>query len=585
MKKTILLLAGTLLLASCSDFLTRTPEAYFNSEKYFQNEGSLKSYVNGFVEKYTPEALDICTGDMYSDICVTPQSTDFLTAYWDADKQTGWSSDNWNMLYNVNWFLAHFRETTGVSEELMNHYEATARFWRAYFYFTKVKTFGNVPWYDTPIDSEDEEALYKGRDDRDLVMTKILEDLNFACENLLSSDEWTKGAQIHKYIALAFKSRVCLYEGTFRKYHSVNPSTQEPWADATLQGKFIDECISACEELMKADVYTIYNSGNVKTQYRELFTKEAVNRKEVIWAREYSAALNIGHQVTWRFAAGGYGGSYSGSHDFVRMFLNLDGSRHTATPEDFVTEMTGRDYRLTQIFMGPDYTKTKGGVQGVKTPPNFAVTKTGYHVCKFTLDDTAYEASATATNAMPILRYAEVLLNYAEAKWEKGEFNTTVWDQTIRVLRERAGVNGNIPDTVDDFLADYYGMTDKLGLEIRRERAIELFLENLRTSDLNRWHKGELYTRPWTGIYIPALDTPFDLNGDGVNDVCFYTTPSPGNESGVYYQQFSGSFGREDNGLLQYNVTREWSEKKYVRPIPRSALVINPNLGQNKLWE
>ena len=365
MKKTIILLAGALILASCSDFLTRTPEASFNSETYFKNEGSLKTYINGFVQKYTPSALDVCTGDAYSDICVTPQSTGFLTDYWDEDKQTGWSSSNWNMLYNVNWFLANFRQTPGVSEEAMNHYEATARFWRAYFYYDKVRTFGDVPWYDAPIDADDEEALYKGRDSRDFVMTKVLEDLNFACEHLYATSEWTGGAQINKYIALAFKSRVCLFEGTYRKYHSVNPSTQQPWGDASLQGKFIDECISACEQLIDSKVFSIYNNGNFKSQYRELFTKEAVNRTEVIWAREYSSALTIGHEVTWRFAAGGYGGSFSGSHDFVRMFLNLDGSRHEAEVEDFVTEMTGRDYRLTQIFMGPDYTKTNGGVPNV----------------------------------------------------------------------------------------------------------------------------------------------------------------------------------------------------------------------------
>lgn len=587
MKKTILLLAGTVLLASCSDFLTRTPEANFSSEEYFQSETSLKNYINGFVQKYTPSGLDICTGDAYSDICVTPSSTAFLTDYWDADKQTGWSSDSWNMLYNVNWYLAHFRETPGLDEAAMNHYEATGRFWRAYFYYSKVKTFGNVPWYDKPIDSEDEEALYKGRDDRDVVMLNILEDLNFACEHLYSSAEWTKGAQINKYIALAFKSRVCLYEGTFRKYHSVNPSTQEPWADKSLQTKFIDECISACEELMNSNAFTIVNSGNVQTQYRDLFTKEAVNRNEIIWAREYSSALNLGHEITWRFAAGGYGGSFSGSHDFVRMFLNLDGSRHTAEVEDFVTEMTGRDWRLTQIFMGPDYTKTKGGVANVKTAPNFAVSRTGYHVCKFTLDDTAYEASASATNAIPILRYAEVLLNYAEAMWEKGDFNDSVWEKTIKPIRERAGVLGERPTEADPFLVSYYGITDVDALEIRRERAIELYLEDLRVDDLYRWRQADLLTRDWYGIYVPALDVPFDLNNDGVNDICFYTD-KPGNEPGVVYQKAAGdgaSWTRAENGLIKYNVKdRTWEEKKYVRPIPRSAVIINPNLGQNVLW-
>ena len=583
MKKSILLLAGALVLASCSDFLTRTPEASFNSETYFRNEGSLKTYANGFIQKYTPGAVDFVTSDVISDITVSQASSTFLTADWDADKQGGWSSSDWNMLYNVNWFLANFRKTPGVSEEVLNHYEGTARFWRAYFYFEKVKTFGDVPWYEQPIDADDEEALYKGRDSRDLVMSKVLEDLNFACEHLYGTDEWCKGAQINKWIALAFKSKVCLYEGTFRKYHSVNPSTQQPWEDSSLQTTFLNECIKACDEIIKSGRFTIV-TGNPKTAYRDLFTKEAVNRNEVIWAREYNAGLNIGHEITWRFAVGSYGTNYGGTRDFIKTFLNLDGSRHDEAVEDFATEMTGRDYRLTQIFMGPDYTKTVGSTTGVKTAPNCAVAPSGFHICKFTLDDTAYESAAISNNSIPLIRYAEVLLNYAEAKWEMGQFGATEWNLTIKPLRERAGVAGDIPASADPFLAAYYGMNDMFGLEIRRERAIELYLEGSRVDDIYRWHKGELLTKEWKGIYIPEVNTPFDLNNDGKPDVCYYTDKA-GSESGVTYVKLNNTCQRGADGYLLWNIERKWKERNYVRPIPRKALVVNPNLGQNKLWE
>lgn len=447
MKKTIsILLAACAALTSCESFLDREPVAEVGSGDYFKDETSLITYTNGFLEKYTPSAETLGYGDGYSDIVATKQSFTFLTnASWTPDLQTGWSVSDWKPIYNINYFLAHMHEASGLSEEAYAHYEGTARFWRAWQYFEKVKLFGAVPWYDSPIDPEDMVALYKPRDSREYVMERVLEDLDFACTHCYDSGSWINSARINRYIALAYKSRVCLFEGTYRKYHSVDPSTGKPWEDREAADRFLRAAADAARELMDAGVYSIVNNpANVRTQYRSLFTQEEVNYSEVIWAREMSIGMTTYHELTWRYTSGSYGQRWSLDQDFVRTYLNLDGSRHETTGEEFTTEVENRDYRLSQSIITPGYEKLVGGTS-TPTPPDFTVTLTGYQVIKYNIDDKNYESAKVSYNSLPIIRYAEVLLNYAEAKAELGEFDDAVWNATIRPLRERAGVKGDRP--------------------------------------------------------------------------------------------------------------------------------------------
>lgn len=589
MKKIIYtLFAVSLLATSCEGFLNREPSAKVGSDDYFTDENSLIAYTNGFLEKYTPDAAALGYGDGYSDIVATEKSFTFLTnASWTPDLQGGWSIDNWKPIYNINYFLTHMREAKGLSETAYAHYEGTARFWRAWQYFEKVKTFGAVPWYDQPIDPEDMIALYKGRDSREYVMERVLEDLDFACDHCYTSADWINCARINRYIALAYKARVCLFEGTYRKYHPVDPSTGKAWEDRGASEKFLRACADACEELIAAGVYSIVdNPANVRTQYRKLFTEEAINSQEVIWARQMSVGMTTFHDLTWRYTSGSYGQRWSLDQDFVRTYLNLDGSRHTATDEPFDKEVENRDYRLRQSIITPGYEKLVGGAP-TPTAPDFTVTLTGYQVIKFNIDDKAYESAKVSYNSLPIMRYAEVLLNYAEAKAELGEFSDDVWNKTIKVLRKRAGVDGERPTTADPYLAEYYGLDDCDLLEIRRERAIELLLEGFRYDDLMRWHRGELLNKQWYGIYIPAMDTAYDLNGDGRNDISVVASEA-GNEAGVTYILLNAgrySLQQGTSGRLIYTVTRNFEEKRYLRPIPKTALNINPDLGQNYYWK
>ena len=187
--------------------------------------------------------------------------------------------------------------------------------------------------------------------------------------------------------------------------------------------------------------------------------------------------------------------------------------------------------------------------------------------------------------------------NEAEAKAELGEMDQTVWEKTIRPLRERSGVNGAMPATADPYLASYYdGVTDKWILECRRERSIELYMENTRRNDLMRWRMGHKLTVELAGIYIPELGKPFDMNGDGKNDLCFYSKSHPksgSNQAGVSYVEVTAeegdnvtTYGVNKDNCLVYILDREWADYKYLYPVPKNAIDINPNLRpQNPGWD
>ena len=146
MKKSIYLIPAlaTMLFCSCEDFLDRDMINKVDAGKYFVDEKSLLNYANGFLVKYTSAATTLTYGDQNAEyVARTNLSSYYLDSY-NATNQTGWGISDWNMLYNINYFLSHMREVSGVSEATLDHYEGVGRFWRAWFYWAKVKTFGGV---------------------------------------------------------------------------------------------------------------------------------------------------------------------------------------------------------------------------------------------------------------------------------------------------------------------------------------------------------------------------------------------------------------------------------------------------------
>ena len=589
-----LLLMGLLALggSSCEDFLNCQPENAVGSEAFMTTENDLKLYTNGFLQTFLPSEEDIAWGgDQYADYCATRTSTTFLKGdIWDSSQQGGWS---WDDLRQVNYFLDHLPQMEGkIDEATYRHYEGVGRFWRAYFYYNMVRTFGDVPWYDHTLDTGETEELYKGRDSRETVMAHVLEDLTFA-STYCSTDgtEVESSTLVTRWVALAFKSRVCLFEGTYRKYHD------ELGLQSTAN-QFLEEAAAAAKELMDNGPYSLVdNPSDVETQYRALFTSEKINTQEVIWAIAYQTDVRM-HDITWKIFSGSYGANWSLVRPFVNMYLMRDGSRFTDRP-DYATltydqEFVDRDCRLAQTVIGPDYQRT---ISGTLQPdaPNFAITSTGYMMIKWALDDDVHVGKATANNSIPIFRYAEVLLNYAEAMAELGRCDQSVWNATIKPLRERAGVDGSIPADYDPYVAAYFDnqTQDKWILEVRRERGVELAFEGVRYDDIMRWKQGKLIERTWQGMYVPAKDTPYDLNHDGTFDVA-YVDQEPAAEDkvkGVDYVVLDGQnyrLSEGDHGYVEYGMSqdRRWLDKKYLRPVPLSAIQINEALlPQNPGWE
>jgi hypothetical protein len=170
----------------------------------------------------------------------------------------------------------------------------------------------------------------------------------------------------------------------------------------------------------------------------------------------------------------------------------------------------------------------------------------------------------------------------------------------VGVLRARAGITGGLtskPATGDPYLQSVYfpNITDPSILEIRRERGVELSLEGLRFKDLLRWKRGELMDMEWNGFYVPALNTPMDLNEDGTDDVVFYQGTKPNLGASLTYVDVSETVSGKANpqrlkdgtsGELTWlnTVPREWNDKMYFYPIPQTDVITNPNLGQNPGW-
>ncbi|QNF32235.1 RagB/SusD family nutrient uptake outer membrane protein [Adhaeribacter swui] len=590
MKKQIiwLLLFGA-FLSGCE--LNETPESTATKEAVFSSERGLDLYTTSFYD-ILPTGNDIHRGDAMSDYAARTQVPEFLVPGAFGPRQSdGWT---WTGLRNINYFIANNNDPN-IAPGVRRHYLGIAKFFRAWFYFDKVKRFGDVPWINTPM-SVDDPALYNGRDSRATVMDSVLADLNYACANITTTSDNSRSL-ITKYVAYAFKSRVCLFEGTFRKYHP--EYGQESSANA-----WLTEAATAAETVMKEGGFSLNTAGGPDNAYRQLFISQKPVTSEIILSAVVDPALSIFNDANWYWTSATYGARVSLIRTFVNTYLNLDGTPFTSKPDyqtlTFAEEVKNRDLRLKQTIRAGDYKRLNGGVAEA-APPVFSYTYTGYQPIKWTLDDTFYDGGSRNNNSISIIRFAEVLLNYAEAKAELGTFTNEDWQRTVGALRQRAGITGGLaekPTVADPYLQTNYfpNINDAALLEIRRERGIELVLEGQRFSDLIRWDRGELMEMPWNGFYVPALNQPLDLNEDGKPDVAFYKTMPANPVAGVTYvnvaETISGGtanpqrLSNDTSGELTWlnNIPRNWEAKHYLYPIPETDRLLNPKLGQNPGW-
>ena len=532
-----ILVAVTLLTVSCNDYLDRFPKDSFSEPTFFKTENDLIYYANQFYGSLPVQRMD---NDNNSDNMVPQNINTFLAGtYTVPGSGGGWASGDWANIRSCNYFLEHYsRAETSFKER----YAGEVRFFRALFYWYKVVNFGDVPLLLKALDDNSEE-LYGPREKREKVMDEVvLEDLKFAVANLPEKNQAAAG-RLHKDAARALMSRICLWEGTYRKYRNIEG------ADT-----YLDACVKASEELMDAG-YDIYSTGNTDEDYRNLFIqKDLRSNPEAIFYRAYITDKNT-HNYTRQASENNTGMS----KDFVDSYLFLDDGKPiglTSHPYDDSTpakECEGRDPRYTQTIATPGF---------IMTLPDLAVnlpaigtsrTSTGYWNIKGRSSDLAQFNTDKSDLDLFIFRYAEVLLNYAEAKYElTGSLTIAELDKSINLIRDRVGMPHLTTNPDADPNAVNYGYTvAPLLYEIRRERRIELVGEGFRFNDIIRWKAGKLIEGVKT---IRGMKLTDELRSQ-------YADPSSLNNIAV----------DDDYYIIVYPsiaTTRKWNDKSYLYPLP-----------------
>ncbi|WP_311435657.1 RagB/SusD family nutrient uptake outer membrane protein [Hoylesella timonensis] len=592
--KTINYITVALVFASlCSCSLDREPMDALGAENYFNNRSELATFTNGFYADF-PSA-DALYGETADLIIPTSLTNEVMGTRAVPSSGGGWS---WSSLVNINTFMDCVAKCPDAAAR--KEYEGVARFFRAYFYFNKLKRFGAVPWFETQLGSTDD-RLYAPRTSRDELLENILKDINCAIESLPNA---VNAYRVTKWTALALKSRIFLYEGTFRKYHGI--AGYETW---------LKEAASAAEAFVSDSPYTLH-TGSAEP-YRQLFVADNALKDEVILARNYNLKLNIVHSVNQYFLTGG--AKPGMNKKIVDSYLMMDGTRFTDKKDyrelDYYDEMQGRDPRLSQTIVAPGHKRIGSNTV---VSPNFASATTGYQISKW-VSDGGQDSYNKAHTDIILFRAAEVYLNLAEAKAELGTLTQADLDRTISKLRARVGMppltmataNAN-PDpylmSAETGYPQVDGPNKGVILEIRRERTIELFGEGFRYDDLMRWKEGKAFEKQFRGMYVPALDPEkkfvvLDLNGNGKSDaldVCVYDGEQVPTEN--MYPELSGistflklgdnielEHGAKGGNIIVHDIRkkpRKWNEgRDYLYPIPQDQVTLyGGKLTQNPNW-
>ena len=474
-----LLIAAFVMTTGCKkDFLERYPLDALVDDTYWSNETNVRTFAFGFYPAYFGGyGSGFAWGKFFSGQALNddfaPSTPSQFTQVVPASGG-GWSFA-WVRKANI---MIDRVQRADLTEEAKNHWTGIGRFFRALEYHDLVKRFGDVPWYDRELTDSDPD-LYKPRDSRITVMDHVLEDFEFAAEHVRASDG-TAGLTVNKYVVLAMMSRVFLFEGTYLKYHNIDQ------AKAT---QYLTAAKWAANEVIVSNKYQI--ADNFRSVFNSL---DLAGKKEVILYRQYESGI-----LTHSLHSYVNGEPQSGvSKDAVESFLAEDGLPISISPlyqgdktiDDVVAD---RDPRLTETIV--PQLRLKGVVSNYST--------SGYAVRKFfneAIKDLPEGSSSLNRTDAPVIRYGEVLLNYAEAAAELGTITQADLDMSINKLRARPGIGmpplqviGNQPAVnnvvYDDPERD--PTVPSLIWEIRRERRIELMFEGFRLDDLKRWEKLE----------------------------------------------------------------------------------------------
>lgn len=548
-------LISMLVFTSCKKerFLDRTPLSSISPQNFFKNETDLQLYCNQYYSQLPVQ--NFLRADDNSDDKANQSINSFLAGTYTVPTSAGGTSWSFSFIRTCNFFLANYSKAN-ISDSIKNTYVGETLFFRANDFWNKVKTYGDVPYINSYFTDTAESMLMSPRMPHKQVMDSVLKDLNFAVANIPVS---TPDGRLNKYDALALKARICLWEGTYRKYFGVGDETP-----------FLQAASDAAEQIMSSGLFNIYTTNHPQTDYYNLFIQEELNgNPETIMAMRYLPVVlmnNIDRSLGE--SSDGY------SKDFVRSFLCKDGLPTSMSPlyagdDSLDAEVKNRDPRFPQQIATRGFDFLAGDT--ISLPRiGTSVTSTGYQPIKGRSSSMAAWNANASTYDFFIFRYAETLLIEAEAKAELGSINQNILDATINKLRDRVGMPHLMMDVaIDPAYETKYSLVSgpqkNIILEIRRERRIELGSEGFRFDDLHRWKAGNLISNPETILGLKLLPSvraeypPNQVSGIVVN-------------SNYYIQVYPNI------------VSRTWNDKMYLNPIPTQEITLNPNIKQNAGW-
>jgi hypothetical protein len=567
---------GTVLIGCKKDFLQRTPLDAISAPDYFKNPDDLKTYVNQFYNSTMFPQYGNWGSDAGTDNQINVSINTRLEGTWTITTgRNGELDEAFRNVRRINYFFANYKKVEEKNAlATYKQYLGEAYFFRALTYFTLLKSFGDIQWITADLQTNSP-ALYKPRDPRNVVADNIILALDSAAM-YLAVDKTNGAARVNKWMALLIQSRVALYEGTWEKYHAGDPfGVASPDPD-----KYFNKAVEAADKIMVSNIYDTYNTGKPLSDYKDLFSQqlqEYATNKEVMFWRKYDNTLikgdpNFVNDRNIRMEAP-VGNTIT--KQLADSYLASDGKPITGNPlfqgySTVKTEGQNRDPRFFQTIASPDdiWKHTNGSLikywaevyARLNSNPDHNA-PTGYLIMKGYNPNTIYHVQQFEETPSIIYRYAEALLNFAEAKAELGTITQADIDRSIKKLRDRVGMPNLILTTITADPAWDFPALSPIINEIRRERRVELALEGFRLPDIMRWAAADeliVGKRP-KGFRAAQLTTnPFPVDANGFLDPFKNISPS--------------GYG--------FKVGRD-----YLYSIPLSEIVLNPDvLKQNPGW-
>lgn len=558
----ILLIGGCLAVSSCID-LDLNPLSQASSENWYSNETEIEMSIKDFYgHEFWPLDNEDRTDDFISRENVSAIVSGTLNGQ-NIDVTTLWTNQ-YKSIARANTILANKEKmvAAGIPEEKIKRYEAEALFQRASCYARLVTYFGDVVYVTQVIDIE--KAFEIGRTSKTELIPLIYADFDKAIEGLPEKYTGTTTQRATKGAAMAMKARFALYMGD--------------WST----------CVDATQQCINLNIYSLHPN------YADLFLSTTRNAEESIFLLPRSIEFkvtygysNVMNEITRN--SGGWAGCCP-SWDLLAAYTCTDGlpidesplfdphnpfknrdPRCTATIVEFGTPHLGFEYNPH-----PDAVQVMNYNTGKMQKNNDARVNAQYAsynglVWKKGIDETWLENGKDIDPDKIIIRYADILLMYAEAKVELGEIDQSVLDAINKVRARAYGV-----DYTNTSAYPAVTTTDqqKLRSIIRTERRMEFAKEGLRYMDLIRWKiAGKALTRPNYGMLYPA-----SLLKEKVVDQGLWFWPSTPeiDEDGI--PDFSDM---EAAGLITPVTPRMWTDRQYLWPIPTKEILINEHLTQN----